>query len=103
MEHKRGDTFDFVAIFPDTVPEGSFLDFVPTAQIRDFADRLVSNVECEWVDPLTTMSVSLHVSDTSQWRLGPVDMDIQLKRPSDGVVRSTSTLQFSIVEDVTRP
>lgn len=103
MEHKRGDTFDYVAILPDTVPEGSFVDFLPTAQIRDFADRLVANVECAWVDPVTTMSISLHVTDTSAWRLGPVSMDIQLKRPSDGVVRSTKTLNFAIVEDVTRP
>jgi hypothetical protein len=103
MEHKRGDTFDYVAMFPEGTEPGLWVDFVPTAQIRDFADKLVDNVECAWVDPVTTLAVSLHVTVTSKWRLGPVSMDIQFKRPSDGVIRSTRTLQFSIVEDVTRP
>jgi hypothetical protein len=103
MEHKRGATFDYVVILPEWLEPGTFVGFVPTCQLRDFASRLIAQVPIEWVDPLTTMSLSLQVADTSIWRIGPAVFDISLRREDPVAVIPTSTLLFNIVEKVTRP
>lgn len=103
MRHKRGDTFDYVAILPASIPDGEFSAFTPTCQIRDMQDRLIANVETAWVDQVTARSVSLNVEETQSWSLGSAVMDIQFTRPSDDYIISTSTIQFQIIRDVTRP
>lgn len=103
MRHIRGDTFDYLVTFEESVPDGSFVDFVPTCQIRDMRGKLIDDVVADWVDPVTTRSVSLHVSDTSAWKAESAVFDIQFTRPSDSYVRSTFRKQFEITEDVTRP
>jgi len=103
MEHKRGATFDYVVILPDWLESGTFVGFVPTCQLRDFAGRLIAAVPVEWIDPLTTMSLALQVEDTSNWRIGPAVFDISLRREDPVAVIPTSTLLFNIVEKVTRP
>lgn len=103
MDHIRGDTFDYVAILPDTIPDGDFADFVPTCQLRDRQGRLICEVEAAWVDPVTTRTISLHYSGSTQdWALGLTVYDIQFRRPSDNYVKSTRKGTFNIVEDVTR-
>lgn len=103
MEHIRGDTFDYVAIMDATIPDGAFVGFVPTCQLRDLQGKLISDVVTAWVDPATTRSISLHVTDTQGWKIGPALYDIQFRRTSDGYVRSTHKGVFDIIEDVTRP
>ncbi len=103
MEHKRGATFDYVVILPEWLEPGTFLGFVPTCQLRDFAGRLIEQISIEWIDPLTTMSLALQVVDTSTWRLGPAVFDISLRREDPLAIVPTSTLLFHIVEKVTRP
>lgn len=103
MKHKRGDTFNYVAVLPDTVADGEFADRVPTCQIRDVLDRLVADVVIDWIDPVTARSLSLHVADTADWVLGKSFFDIQFTRTSDGDVRSTDTMRLDIIEDITRP
>lgn len=103
MEHIRGDTFDYVAIMDATIPDGAFVGFVPSCQLRDPYGNLIDDVVTTWVDPLTTRSIGLHVTDTSEWKIGPAVYDIQLRRTSDGYTRSTHKGTFDIIEDVTRP
>ena len=103
MKHIRGDTFDYIVTFEEDVADGAFVDFVPTCQIRDMRGKLIDDVVADWVDPVTTRSVSLHVADTSDWKAESAVFDIQFTRPSDGYVRSTFRKQFEITEDVTRP
>lgn len=42
MRHKRGDTFDYVAILPASIPDGYYLGRIPTCQIRDMRTSTVS-------------------------------------------------------------
>lgn len=103
MKHKRGDTFNYVAVLPDTVADGEFADRVPTCQIRDVLGRLVADVAIDWIDPVTARSLSLQVADTTKWVLGNSFFDIQFTRTSDGDIRSTDTMPLNVIEDITRP
>ena len=103
MNLKRGASFDLVLILPDTTPVGTFVGFVPTCQVRDFADRLVASVAAQWVDPETTMAIALQAADTSAWRVGQTVFDVSLRRESPLTIVPSSTLVLNIVEKVTRP
>lgn len=103
MKHKRGDTFDYIVTLPPSIADGELAGWVPTCQIRDLQDALISDVVTDWVDPQTARSVSLHVSSTQAWPIGSAVFDIQFKRPFDSYILSTWTKRFSIVMDVTRP
>lgn len=103
MKHKRGDTFNFIITLPASIPDGYFLDYVPTCQIRDLQDVLISDVDTQWIDPATTRNISLHVAATQTWPIGNAVFDVQFKRPSDNDIQSTWTKRLSIVADVTRP
>lgn len=103
MKHIRGDTFNYIATLPESIPDGYFVDYVPTCQIRDLQDVLIADAVTTWVDPLTTRNVGLHVGTTSAWPIGQAVFDIQFKRASDGDTQSTWPRRFTIVADVTRP
>lgn len=96
MEHKRGDTFEYAAV----LPSDEFADWVPTCQVRDGNQGLIAQVETSWT---SASAINLRVVDTSQWKLGAARFDIRLQRPSDGYVRTTSPIEFTIVETVTLP
>lgn len=101
MKHKRGDTFDFIVLLPESVV-GDFVGYVPTCQIRDMQDTLIADVVTAWVDPDTAASVSLHVTDTQAWPLGAAVFDIEFTRTSPADVVSTWSKVLHIVADVTR-
>lgn len=102
MKHKRGDTFHYVAYLKSPVADGDFAGWVPTCQIRDTTGALIANVEAEWVDPVTARAISLTVLSTQDWKRGSVLFDVQFTRTSDGFVRSTSTVQFDVIDGVTQ-
>ena len=102
MEHKRGATFDLILMLDEAIPEGSFVGYVPTCQVRDWDDRLIAGVEAQWVDPDTTKAIALHAADTSAWRVGAAVFDVSLRRESPLSIIPSSTLALSIVEKVTR-
>ncbi len=102
MKHKRGDTFDFIVLLPESVV-GDFVGYVPTCQIRDMQDVLISDVVTDWVDPDTAAAVSLQVAETQAWPIGPAVFDIQFRRESDQNTISTWPKVLHIVADVTRP
>lgn len=104
MDHKRGDTFNYVAAIPLTKPDGYFVEFVPSCQIRRKNGTPLATIAASWVDPDTTRVIHLkcEADVTELWPLGPAKMDIQLTRVSDNYVQSTTTIEVNIVEDITR-
>lgn len=96
MEHKRGDTFEYAAVLPDD----DLADWVPTCQIRDGSDNLIANVVTTWT---SSRALNLLVLDTSSWKLGSARFDVRFQRASDGFVRTTTPVDFTIVDVVTRP
>lgn len=99
--HRRGDTFARLLTIPTAIPDGFFVGWTPTAQARTQKGQLVAEFVCEWSDPVTTRQLTVKCIDTSAWPLVPLDVDVQFKRDADGVVRSTSTVTFAIVKDIT--
>lgn len=104
MEHKRGDSFDYVTTVPDTFPDGYFAGWTVASQVRNpSSGALIANLEPSWVDPDTTRQLRLLKIDTSTWPVGKAEFDVQFTRTSDGFKASTVTAEFTIVKDVTKP
>lgn len=113
MEHKRGDTFDYVATIPDTFADGYFVGWDVTAQIRKSpsgplaklagteAGELIASLDVSWADPLTTRTLHVLKIDTTGWPMGAAEFDVQFKRQSDGYRLSTATLPVTICRDAT--
>lgn len=103
LPQKRGDSFDRLTNIPSTFEDGHFVGWTVTAQVRTAQyGKLIANLVCTWVDPVTTRILSVKCLDTKAWTLGPAEMDIQFVRDSDGYTISTATLQFEVARDVTR-
>lgn len=114
MEHKRGDTFDYVATIPDTFTDGYFVGWDVTAQVRKAASgplaqlsapvdgELVAQLDVTWTDPATTRELRLLKIDTKDWPLVPLEFDVQFRRVSDGYTLSTATEKLVVIKDVTQ-
>jgi hypothetical protein len=101
--HKRGDTFEWILVLPeDDYPDGYFVGWTPSCQIRSTNGRLIAELETSWADPVEdTRSIRFFFKDTTGWKLGDHEADVQCTRTSDGFVRSTETFAVKIVKDIT--
>lgn len=103
MEHKRGDTFDYLADIPDSYQDGFFAGWEVKAQVRDpRSGALVADLDVSWVEPQNTRALKLLKLETRSWPVGKLEFDIQFRRPQDGYTLSTSTVVFTVVKDVTQ-
>jgi hypothetical protein len=101
---KRGDSVNYLAVIPDTFPDGYFTNWSVASQIRTAQyDILVTSLTCTWADPLTTRNLLVTEIVTTDWKLGKALIDIQFVRDSDGFTLSTNTLEIEIVRDITHP
>ena len=104
MEHKCGDTFDYVATIPSTFPDGHFAGWNVSAHVRNaLSGVLIAELDVSWVDPDTTRTLRLLKIDTSAWAPCQALFDIQFTRTSDGYKLSTATKELTLLKDVTRP
>jgi hypothetical protein len=106
MQHKRGDSFDFLASIPPSLVDGYFAGWKVNAQIRTLKyDKLVDTLECEWVDPAVTRTLRLQKMETESWPVGEAIMDVQFTDPRQvpPYVISTTSQKLDIVRDVTSP
>jgi hypothetical protein len=103
IKFKRGDTFDQVLIFPEeTFPDGYFLGWTVTSEVRTATGRLVGELTPTWVAPeANTRSLRLVEMDTTTWPIGTHELDVQFVSPT-GFVRSTETLLVDVLRDVTQ-
>ena len=108
-QHKAGDSFTRLlpipSEFPDgtPLPDGYFVGWVPTSQIRNEAGVLVADVNCTWLDPVTTRNLKLRVDNTRGWKPERVLIDVQFTRTADNEVMSTTTASFTVTKDITQP
>lgn len=103
-QHKRGDSFVRSFAIPDAFADGYFTGWTVKSQIRTAATGLlVADVTTGWLDPATTRNMLLTVTDTTSWKPGLAEIDVQFTRTADGFVMSTTTAQFVITSDVTAP
>lgn len=99
--HKRGDSFDRVGEMPAFFPDGYFVGWTVASQIRTAEGVKVADMECAWLDDVTTRNLRLTKIDTKAWPLGEAKIDVQFKRTSDGFTFSSGTETLWIVGDVT--
>lgn len=102
---KRGSSFKFSLKLPESVPDGKFAGWTPTAQLRkhrdDRADSLIATVAVAWEDITTTRTLVINHPDTSDWPLGLADFDILLTA-ADGTKLHSATMFFDIQRSVTK-
>jgi hypothetical protein len=107
IENKRGDTFEWLMSFPEVdYPDGYFVGWEVTAQIRTENGRLIGNLAATWADPAEDtriLRLFASASETSSWAVGEHELDVQLVRDSDGTTKSTATKIVEIIRDVTQP
>ncbi len=104
ITHKRGDTFDWSGSLTLT-DGGENIDlstWIPKSQLRDHNKNLVADLECTWLDASVGL-VRLYApaSETSNWPIGPLAIDIQITS-MDGVVVSTPTQTIHLADDNTQ-
>lgn len=102
FEHKRGDTFSFAAAIPSEFSDGYFVGSIVRSQIRDSKGTLITELEVTWDDPALTRALLLSSgnANTQTWPIGPLQFDLQFVMPS-GQIRSTKTVVFACVADIT--
>ena len=102
IKFKRGDTFDRILLIPEeTYPDGYFINWTVTSQIRTNTGRLIGNLTPTWADPAAdTRFLQLVNNDTTKWPLGIHEMDAQFVSPTEYVL-STETLLVNVLRDVT--
>ena len=98
----RGSMLDMLARIPISFADGYFAGWVPTAQLRTYADALIATLDVQWVDAVTTRMLRLKCADTSAWQVGPALFDVCLTAP-DGMRLYTTAQRLSITMGVTRP
>jgi len=98
---KRGDSLDFLATIPSHFADGHFAGWAVSAQVRSDKDELFADLEVDWIDEATTRALRLLCLDTSAWKPGRAQFDIQLRRP-DGYTISSATTPIYVEKDVTR-
>ena len=102
--HKRGDSFDQLAVLPSTFADGYFVGWTVSAQVRSSPYyNYIADLTCAWVDPVTTRTLTVRNLVTTGWPIGNALMDIQFVRTSDGYTISTDTVDVTIVHDCTYP
>lgn len=97
----RGATLDIAVRIPDGFADGYFAGWVPTSQLRTYADVLIATLDAQWVDAADTRYILLRAADTSGWPPGPAQLDVRLTSPA-GVRLQTTTATLSITKGVTR-
>lgn len=97
----RGATLYIAVRIPDGFDDGYFAGWVPTSQLRTYADALIATLDAQWVDAATTRYILLHAADTSGWPPGPAQFDVRLTSPS-GARLQTTTATLPITRGVTR-
>lgn len=103
VQHKRGDTFLFIAVLRETKtgPVIDLTDWTIASMVRDADDVLVDQVTVTVTDAANG-AYSLRVDDTTAWPVGTTYWDIQYT-DADSIIRSTETIALQIIEDITYP
>lgn len=93
-QHKRGDTFSFVAQLDKSVDlKGS----QTKCQLRDTSGNFIDEVEVTVFDDNV---IQLYKQDTTNWPLREARLDVQFTL-TNGDRISTNTASINIVEDIT--
>ena len=97
---KRGDTFSFYADLKDGA--GNAIANVATklkSQVRDKTKKLLADLNVTDGGAVGRYLLTAPVS-TQNWTLGEISIDVEYN--NNGVITSTQTFTYNVVEDVTQ-
>ena len=99
--HDRGDTLSLLAKIPAKFVDGFFSNATVAAHLRASNGRVkVCTLNTQWVDPVTTRELYIHVLDTSDWPTGPAIFDVQFVSPTGGTITS-DRVRLTVKKDIT--
>lgn len=102
ITHKRGDTFEALLTMPSSFPDGYFVGWTATSEMRRTNGALIQAFSVEWRAPEANTRVLALTSDaTASWPLGVHEVDVQFIRTSDGRKLSTKTFRVDVLKEVT--
>jgi hypothetical protein len=102
IQIKQGDSFDFINTIPASFPDGHFVGWTVSSQVRNPANgSLIADLDASWIDPVTTRQLKLLKIDTKSWPLSSLEFDVQFVRVSDGYTLSTETSKLKVTKDCT--
>lgn len=101
IELKQGKRFDYSIVIPVAFADGYFVGSTLKSSIRDRNGILVSELNCQWLDPATTREILLEQS-TVTWPLGRIYGDVLISRASDGLSEYTNTFVVKVHRSYTR-
>lgn len=99
---KRGTSFDHSILIPDSYADGYFAGATVQSQVRTAMGVLVADLECQWVDPVTTREIHVF-GETGAWPLGTLFTDVRIYRASDRLQMFTQTVRFKLRQAQTIP
>lgn len=94
INHKRGDTFHYVAKLPDAI---DLSGATAKSQIRTAAGEPIDDIDVE-LRPDKTLIMRKQI--TTRWPIGAAVLDVQFTLANGDVV-STNTVSVKIQRDVT--
>ena len=100
IRFKRGDTFSLSCTYKvDGVPTSvSSIDI--DSQIRDNRGSLVQNLTVTKLVNTGEFTLIATATETAEWPVSVLRCDVQFSQ--GGLVRSTQTIDISVLEDITR-
>lgn len=69
----RGATLDIAVRIPDGFADGYFAGWVPTSQLRTYADVLIATLDAQWVDAADTRYIRLRGLDDQSAPVAQLD------------------------------
>ena len=103
IQHKRGDTANWLLLLPeDEYADGYFIGWEIAAELRTVRGKLIAPLTATWTEPeADTRIIRLYAEETTRWPIAKLECDVQFTRTSDGFIRSSETFIVDVVRDVT--
>lgn len=106
VQFKRGTSFSFLLQIPDTVEDDFFEGWTLRSQARrnenNQPNGFIAEVSAEWIPDSLHKQIRIAFSDTSDWPIGMMDLDVLFSDTVTTDKIASKTIIFEIVPEVTQ-
>lgn len=103
IDFKKGQTFSFLALVPDAIPDNYLETWIPRVFIRKYKNTsssgFIAEIACYYADD-TERTLTFWHNETDKWPIGRAELDVVFTSPT-GYTAATQTVQFHILSGVT--
>ena len=100
INFKRGDTFTLTCTYKVNGVATSVADIDIDSQIRNQRDALIADLTVTKLSGTGQFTLVATATQTAMWPVNVLRCDIQFSQ--GGMVRSTQTIDISVLEDITQ-